>query len=344
MFEKTKAPNFENLIAALFNRGTDQIPLIELGIHPIIKSKILGRKFNGIEDDVEFMFKMGYDFVKVQPIIKFKLDQKKTDGESGNYSPDRAWATEDKGLISSMEDFEKYPWPSNADIDYSRFSTALNALPEGMGIIGQYGDIFTMVWELMGFESFAMATYTDPDLIKAMFEKVGELVVSMYEKMSELESVGCFWYSDDIAYATGLMMHPDFFREYLFPFMKRIGDLAKKKNVPFIYHSDGLLYDILDDIVELGVTSLHPIEPKSMDINELAGRYGDRLSFCGGIEVDLLSRGTTADIETITEKYLNEIGKNYSWCAGSSNSIPEYVNVDNYIAMVRTVHRFNGNI
>ncbi len=344
MLNLQKQPNYDNLINTLMNNPSTVIPLIELGVHPIIKSEILGRKYSGIQDDIEFNMLMGYDFVKVQPGINFQTAHKKTSSVNTNQSPDRAWATEDKGLISNLEDFEKYNFPLKNEIDYSRFEIVKSSLPEGMGIIGQYGDIYTMVWELMGFETFAMSVYTDPELIKLLFEKVGNLVVSMYETMADIDEVGCFWYSDDIAYASGLMMHPDFFREYLFPFIKRIGDLAGKRGIPFIYHSDGVLFDVLDELINMGVTALHPIEPKSMDIKDLANRFGNRLSFCGGIELDMLSRGSRIEVEMETNKYIENVGKNYSWCAGSSNSIPEYVKVENYISMVKTVHEFNGNL
>ena len=53
-------------------------------------------------------------------------------------------------MITSWEEFEKYPWPRPRDIEYSSYERAIAALPDDMGIIGQYGDIFTTAWEMMG--------------------------------------------------------------------------------------------------------------------------------------------------------------------------------------------------
>jgi uroporphyrinogen decarboxylase len=92
----------------------------------------------------------------------------------------------------------------------------------------------------------------------------------------------------------------------------------------------------MSDILESGVTALHPIEPKSMDILEVKEKMGSNLCLCGGIELDLLSRGSKEEvIETVT-RTIEKIAYNGGYCVGSSNSIPEYVNIENYIAMIET--------
>ena len=336
-----RQPDFTRLQDTLFNRKTDAIPLIELGIDPHIKSVILGRPLQSLHDDVEFMYHMGYDFVKIQPQIKFEIQQQITskvvDDKQTGPSTDRAWAPDSEGMIKNWAEFETYPWPDKSQIDYSRFEEIRSILPEGMGVIGQYGDIFTLVWEMMGFENFAMAIYEQPDLISALFEKISDLVLSMFDTMADMDWVGALWYSDDIAYSSGLMIHPDILRAHFFPLLNHIGQLANVKNIPLIYHSDGVLWDAMDDIIASGVKALHPIEPKSMDMGEVKEKVGNKLCLCGGIEVDLLARGSENEVIKLVEKWLTEVGVKGGYCAGSSNSIPEYVKVKNYLAMINTV-------
>jgi len=334
MFSHLRKPDFERLRVALFRGQPDFVPLIELGIHPSIKERILGRPVLTLADDAEFMASMGYDFVKLQPVLPMDISSSQASSLSGGI--DRSWAPEHGGLILSMADFEKYPWPKISDISYRLLEEAKTGLPEGMGVIGQYGDIFTLAWEMMGFENFALASYEDPDLVDALMEKIGSLVYSMYETMAQMEWVGALWYSDDIAYSTGLLMSPDFFRKTLFPWLKKMGDLAKARNIPFLYHSDGILYSVMEDLIACGVTSLHPIEPKAMDIAEVKAKYGDRLSLCGNIEVDLLARGTPAEIEQQVIQRIKALAPGGGYCLCSSNSIPDYINLENYIQMVKT--------
>ncbi len=341
MIKTGRKTDFERLIKTLWRKETDYFPLIELGIHPVIKKEILGRPLLRVEDDIEFMRRMGYDFIKVQPRIDVNIEHRKMEEEkSDEYknAPDRAWANEGEGIITDRESFEKYLWPEKNQISYENLEIAQKLIPDDMGIIGQYGDIFTMVWELMGFEQFAMAVYLDPELVRDLFEKVGSLVLSMFENMADMENIGAFWYSDDIAYATGLMMSPDFYREYFFPWLKKIGDLAKRKNIPLIYHSDGILYEVMDDIIECGVAAIHPVEPKAMDIGEVKQRYGDKLALCGGIDLDTLARGSEEQIKKLVIDTIEKIGSPVQgWCAGSSNSIPDYVPVNNFIKMAETL-------
>ena len=340
MFQDLRKPNFTRLRNALLCKQPDTVPLIELGIHPVIKKEIMGKPVVSVTEEIEFMSSMGYDFIKLQPSIQFTLNRKQAESlkknqKSTTVSVDRAWASEHEGVIKDWKDFEEYPWPKISDISYSRLEEAKNILPEGMQVIGQYGDIFTLVWEMMGFEKFALAVYEEPELVKALFDKIGPLIFSMYETMAEMEWVGALWYSDDIAYSTALFYKPDFFREYLFPYMKKMGDLAKKRNIPFIYHSDGVLFNVLDDFIQCGITSLHPIEPKAMDICELKQKVQGKLALCGNIDVDLLSRGTTQEVRDLVKKRISEVAPGGGYCLGSSNSIPDYVKTENFLEMVK---------
>jgi uroporphyrinogen decarboxylase len=336
-----RQPNFTRLQKTLFNQEADSIPLIELGIDPSLKSAILGRPFHTLEDDIEFMYHMGYDFVKIQPQIRFDIQQqissKTIENSQSGPGADRAWAPEAEGIIKNWNDFENYPWPEKSQIDYSKFEDVRHLLPEGMGVIGQYGDIFTLAWEMMGFENFAMAIYEQPDLVSALIDKISDLILSMFDSMADMDWVGALWYSDDIAYSSGLMIHPDILRKLFFPLLTQIGQRAKQKNIPLIYHSDGVLWDVMDDIIKCGVKALHPIEPKSMDMKEVKEKVGDQLCLCGGIEVDLLARGSENEVIELVKKWLTEIGIHGGYCAGSSNSVPEYVKIKNYLAMVNTV-------
>ena len=72
------------------------------------------------------------------------------------------------------------------------------------------------------------------------------------------------------------MFNPEFYREYIFPWYRKFGDICREQGKPFMYHSDGNLWAVLDDLIECGVNSVHPIEPLGMDIVELKKEYGGR--------------------------------------------------------------------
>jgi len=209
-----------------------------------------------------------------------------------------------------------------------------------MGVIGQYGDIFTMTWEMMGFETFSFALYENPELIQALNNKLGELVVSMFEYFAQSDAVDILWYSDDIAYQGGLLMSPEVLHQYFFPWLQKIGKIAKEASKPLLYHTDGILYDVMEDLISCGIDALHPIEPQAMDLAEVKQRYGDRLCLMGYVDVDLLCRGSRDDIRKQVKHNIEIAAHNGGYCLGSGNSIPLYVNFDNYMSMLKAAKEF----
>jgi len=338
-------PDIEQFKMTLKRGKADYIPLAELGIHPLIKAKFLGRPITNLKDDVDFWYQAGYDYIKLQPGADFNPDKLfLQDNENTTINDDgsiaRNWATEGRGIINSFENLEKYKFPSKDDFNYSNFEEVRQYLPEGMGVIGQYGDIFTMVWELMGFEEFSFALFDNPQLIRTLFDIIGNLVLSMFEYFAQSDTVDVLWYSDDIAYSSGLMLSPSILREYFFPWLKKIGDLAKAANKPLIYHTDGVLYEVMEDIIASGVDALHPIEPQAMAIAEVKERYGDRLCLIGHVDVDLLARGTPKQIREKVRQNIEEAAYNGGYCVGSGNSVPEYIKFENYLAMLDAAKEF----
>ena len=337
-------PNIEYLKNTLKRGKSPYVPLIELGIHPLVKEKFIGKKIITLQDEVDFWHKAGYDYVKLQPGVDFNPGKigdatHATFQEDGTVS--RKWATEGKGVITTIQDFEKYQFPDKLDFDYSKFEQVKKMLPEGMGVIGQYGDIFTMTWEMMGFESFSYALFENPDLVKLLNDKLGNLVLNMFEYFAQSDVVDILWFSDDIAYTNGLMMSPDVLGAYFFPWLKKIGDLAKKSNKPLLYHTDGVLWDVFDSIIECGVDAIHPIEPKAMDISDVKQKYGSKLCLLGHVDVDLLARGTEEEVRKKVRENIENAGYNGGYCVGSGNSVPEYVNYNNYLAMLDETKSYN---
>lgn len=332
-------PDIEQLIKTLRLEKASFIPTAELGVHPKIKERFIGRPILDLNDEIEFALKAGYDYVKLQPIADFNPSKIGVNPEKieikDDGTPQFDWASEGKGVITNEKEFENYKFPSKSDFDYSRLDEIKPLLPEGMGVIGQYGDIFTMTWEMMGFETFSITLFENPELIGRLNNVLGELVLSMFEVFAQHDTVDVLWFSDDIAFTNGLMVSPDVLDQYFFPWLKRIGDLAKEYNKPFIYHTDGVLYDVFDKIIECGVDAIHPIEPKAMKIAEVKKKYGDKLCLIGHVDVDLLARGTPEQVRKVIEENIKTAGYNGGYVIGSGNSIPEYVNYDNYMAMLK---------
>ncbi len=335
----TERPNFEVLRTTLYGGKGPYVPFFELGVDVSVKAAFLGRKLERPEDEIAFARAAGYDYVKIAPPLDLSPEVLQSYGgshlkEKADGSGERVWAEEGKGVVHSVRDVEAFPWPEMNDVDWSRVEAIERALPEEMGLVAQYGDIFTWTWRFLGFEQFSYALVENQALVEALFERIGSLEMALFERMAASAKVGAIFYSDDIAFATGLMVSPRVLQQYLFPWIRRLAELAESKGVPFIYHSDGDLRTVLDELLDLGVNALHPIEPQAMDIVELKKRYGSRLCLCGNVDVDLLARGTPEEIRENVKWLVENVGVHGGYCLGSGNSVPEYVPVENYRAMI----------
>jgi hypothetical protein len=97
---------------------------------------------------------------------------------------------------------------------------------------------------------------------------------------------------------------------------------------------------ILDDLLSLGMSGLHPIEPGAMDLGLLKRRYAGNLCLVGHISVDTLSRGAPEDVTALTRQAIEVAGPGGGYVAGSSNSIAYYCKAENVRAMQQAIVRY----
>ena len=339
-------PNFERLRKALFCQEPDRVPLVELQVDHEVKEAFLAKPVGDIETDVEFWHKAGYDYVPILPLIELFANllpsrTSYTEMAVSDNKYERKWAQEGQGTILSLKDFDDFDWPNPADADYSRFDQAKAVLPDGMGIIGSVGGMFEFVWQLMGFESFSLALVDNPELVDRMFNRVREIVYAVFTNMMDYECIDAVWFCDDIAYTEGMMISPDVLRKYLFPWYKKMAKVCKDRSLPVIYHSDGDLWPVMDDITDAGINAIHPIEPKAMDINELKRKVAGRLCVIGNIDLgSTLTMGTPEDVDAEVQQRIKDLAPGGGYCVGSSNTVTNYVPLENYRAMIEATFKY----
>jgi len=345
-------PDFGRLRTALLCRGKpDRVPICELHVDREVKEAFLGRPIRTAADEVAFWYQAGYDFVplsagllEVGGVLSGEATQRARHQYTvyGDGSREVTWAAEGEGVLGSWEAFERFPWPEPEAIGLSHLEAVAAELPAGMQLIVIIGKVFTATWMLMGMEGFGRAAAFEPDLLRAVFERVAAVQFRTFERALELPRVGCLWMSDDLAYQTGLLCSPRLLREHLFPVYRRMGAICRERDVPFALHSDGTLWPVMADLLECDFRALHPIEPLAMDIREVKREVGDRLCLLGNIEVDRLARGTPAEIRELVRCNIEDLAGDGGYCVGSSNSVTYYVPLSNYLAMLEAAAEFGG--
>lgn len=332
--------DWERVRTNLFLEGpADRVPIWEIHADAPVKKAFMGRPILTPEDDAEFWVTAGYDFVPVALGLIQVGGVLGGEGRAFDYSvygeeTVREWADEHEGQITTPAELEAYDWPDAHELDVSPIDKVRAVIPPQMGIIAITGKVFTGVWMLMGFDGFSQAWHYDRGFLAATFERVGQLQYDCTVRAMDRPGVTAALMSDDIGYTEALLVHPDCLREYLFPWYKKIGDAAHERGLAYIYHSDGDVTEVLDEIVACGFDALHPIEPKAMDIHEVKRTHGDKLCLLGNIEVDRLARGTPEEVKELVRRNIRELGREGGYCVGSSNSVTDYMPLENFKAML----------
>ena len=347
-------PDFGRLRTALLGGQPDRVPLAELKVEDEVKSAFLGQRAADPADReawvgqaIEFALAAGYDYVRLPVPVSYPQPTHAREHSYGvgGGSRRREWAETHQGLVTTEQEFERFPWPSAGQADYRDLEIAARLLPPGMGLISSVkgGGIFERVWMLMGFESFCLALRDQPALVARMFSRLGELYYQVWQRLAAFPGMGALWLGDDLGYSEALLVAPQLYRQHLFPWYRLLAEVCRRHDLPFIYHSCGRLWEVIPELLAAGINALHPIEPKAMDIREVKARYGRQLCLMGNIDLGYtLTRGTPAEVEAQVRQRIREIAPGGGYCLGSSNSVTEYVPVENFRAMVEAGRRWGG--
>ncbi|MHB1295160.1 MAG: uroporphyrinogen decarboxylase family protein [Anaerolineae bacterium] len=346
------SPDFQRVRKALLLQGEpDRVPNMELWVDNHAMSSFLGSPVHDWYQDtanvVEFWYRAGYDYAHIIPHYRFpkaKLShQEVAEGKGGDEGQvSGALISAETGMITDWASFERYPWPRIEDVDYGPVERAIALLPPGMKLIsGTFAGVFEESWQIMGMETLCTMLADDPELVRAITERVGSFMLQVIERLAPLDGVGAIWHSDDIGFKSGTLISPRALRAYIFPWYRRFGEVCKHFDKPFVYHSDGNLWAVLDDILACGYNGLNPIEPLGMDIEQLHAAYGGKICLIGNIGLEYeLTMGTPEDVRARVKQRIARLAPGGGYCCGSSNSITSYVPMENYVAMLQAVREF----
>jgi uroporphyrinogen decarboxylase len=308
----------------------------------MLKAGVLGRPVRTPEDEVAFWSAAGFDHVPIEQGLQLTnvIKRQSMHEVEAQYAADttdtqvRSWATEGRGLITTRAEFEGFQWPDPDALDYSAFEQIGRRLPPRVKVIAVLGKVFTCVSWLMGLEGLSFALADDPDLVAALFERVGRFQCRVVERMLRFDCVGAVWHADDIAFKTQLLVSPRVLRQHVFPWYTEMNRMAHAQGRLVVYHSDGALQEVVEDIIGCGFDGLNPIEPPAMDITEVKRRYGSRISIIGNIDLGhTLTRGTPDEVRAEVRQRIHDLAPGGGYAVASSNSVPEYVPLANFNAM-----------
>jgi uroporphyrinogen decarboxylase len=323
------------------NQRPGRLPVYEHVISPFFMEKVLGHPFADLYDgdilDIERYFECYCDFFR-----QMTYDTVSFEVCLCSVLPGAGALFGGTGPIQNRDDFTRYPWSRLQALYWEhaqvRFEALIKKLPEGMKIVGGGGNgVFEISEDLVGLEALAYMQVDDPGLFADLYRNIGELLCHLWKTLLDryADSFAICRFGDDLGFKSGTLTSPAVIRNQIVPQHKRIVDRIKSYDKPFLLHSCGNIFDVMNDLLGVGIDLKHSNEDVIAPFDRWIDMYGHRIGLVGGIDVDLLCKETPDAIKEI----VFEAGKRYREAAngfalGSGNSIPDYVPVEAYMAMI----------
>jgi uroporphyrinogen decarboxylase len=245
----------------------------------------------------------------------------------------------------TVEEIADYPLP---DLDAGYRTAGLPAAVESLHARGLCAvapvtcTIYEVAWQIRGLEEFLTDMVSDPALAECLCERLAGLRRAQAVAYAR---AGCdvLMLGDDVSAQTGMIMGVPTWRRFFKERMARIIDAVRAvaPGIPVFYHTDGNCTAIVEELIEIGVTILNPVQPECMDPAEAKRRWGDRLAFWGTIGIQgTLPFGTPADVRREVRERIETVGRGGGLFLGPSHMIEPEVPWANLVALYEAIDEF----
>jgi len=197
-------------------------------------------------------------------------------------------------------------------------------------------------WALRGYERMLMDLMLKPDLANRILDIPYQYHLAAAKKLVEI-GVDMIWIGDDVGTQKAMLMAPDLWRRFLKPRVAEFISTLKaiNPNIKVAYHSDGYIYPIIPELIEIGLDVLNPVQPACMEPAKLKKDFGDNLCFWGTIdEQHTLPFGTGDDVQNEVRQRLATIGKAGGLIIGPTHHVQLDTPLENFWAMVNAIKNF----
>ena len=290
-----------------------------------------------LDNQIEFWYRMGYDFVRVEVSLPLPaVSHVVPDTARGNEEHARAWQGLDTGPIQSWEDFERYPWPKITDDNFYIHRYICSHLPDGLGFISCHaGGVYEHVSRLMGYENLCLKLYDQPDLVRAVTDRLGELILEYNRRLLELDRLSVIFQGEDFGFNTQTLLPPQTIRDYFLPWHAKYARQIHERGLPYYMHSCGAVDELMDDLIDVvRIDGKHSFQDNVVPVTEAKKRWGKRICILGGIDVHKLTVFTEKELRAYVRRVIDACADGGRFAVGAGNSVPSYIPMGNYLTLL----------
>ena len=239
---------------------------------------------------------------------------------------------------SAIDSYES-PDPTRPEL-YLESERVLKQYKDEYWIVGvTVTTIWETAWALRGLEKMLMDLVLNSEFAERILDIPYNYHLTAAKKLVEM-GVDMIWIGDDVGAQETMIISPSQWREIFKPRMATFIRTLKEINpeVKVAYHCDGNIYQIIPDLIEIGLDVLNPIQPACMEPAKVKEDFGDKLCFWGTLDEQYtLPFGSVADVKNEVEQRLNTIGKNGGLILGPTHHVQLDTPMENFWTMVDAV-------
>lgn len=214
-----------------------------------------------------------------------------------------------------------------------------------MRMVASHGP-FQTACDLRGTENFLMDMGLYPDFALELLTRIGDFQSDLYR--GAMEAGGQYFDmielpGDDYASNVGTLISPRMFRAFIKPILSGFVETIRsyRPEIKIMFHSDGLIASFLDDLIEIGVDVIHPLEPLAgVDFPEIKKRYGERVAFLGAIDISHALPGSLEEVTNEVKTRIQQLAPGGGYILAPSNHIQADVPPENVEALFRAARQF----
>jgi uroporphyrinogen decarboxylase len=201
--------------------------------------------------------------------------------------------------------------------------------------------LFERAWSLRGMADLMIDMLEAPQFVDELFDAITDYNCGVLEEMLR-HDIDCVRFGDDWGQQHGLIFGAPLWRRFVKPRLARMYGMVKRAGKAVMIHSCGRVQELFPELIELGLDVFNPFQPEVMDPYETKRRFGDKLTFYGGMSVQkLLPFGTPEQIRDEARRLMDEVGRGGGYIIGPSHDMPGDIPIENMVAFIETVR--NGD-
>jgi uroporphyrinogen decarboxylase len=329
----------ERVLAALRREVPDRVPYFELGVDRTLACRMMGWGDPGglaanleanvfsVEEAKEIAARLHLD--NITYVLRAPVYAHKVPGLDGRlfYGQGMIQSRDDLGLLQLPDPYDDALYAPAAEFASQKGEYAAC-------LVTRIGIFSTML--SMGLETFSVALYEDRAFVEEVLDVYCDWSAVVAERVCRL-GFDVYVSTDDMAFKSAPFFSPQLFRDLVLPRFRRVREQIA---LPWVTHSDGNMLPLLEDLIDLGIAGMHPMERGAMDIRAVKRDYGDRICVLGNVDLNLLGMGTPEDVDREVRELIRDVGPGGGYVVTSGNSLAAYVKPENVWALSEAVQKY----